>query len=271
MSPQRIGRGAIGVGADVTVKAQVDGAAAAILAAFGRVDILVNNAGITHRNRPMLEVGEEEFDRVMSVNVKSIYLTAHAFVPAMRKSGGGVILNIGSTAGIRPRPGLAWYNASKGAVHILTKSMATELAADKIRVCALAPAAGETPLLPMFLGEDTPERRAAFHASHPDGPAVDADRRRQRGAVSGERRSGVFDGGGVGGGWRAVHLGGADRHDEYGSFGSNNRRDATRLARCFESLNDAGHELSGHDAVVVASRRVRRGAAANRRPARRSG
>jgi 3-oxoacyl-[acyl-carrier protein] reductase len=117
----------------------------------------------------MLEVGEEEFDRVMSVNVKSIYLTAHAFVPAMRKAGRGVILNIGSTAGVRPRPGLAWYNASKGAVHILTKSMATELAADKIRVCALAPAAGETPLLPMFLGEDTPERRAAFEASIPLG------------------------------------------------------------------------------------------------------
>ena len=154
----------------------------------------------------MLEVGEEEFDRVMSVNVKSIYLTAHAFVPAMRKAGGGVILNIGSTAGIRPRPGLTWYNASKGAVHIMTKSMATELAADKIRVCALAPAAGETPLLPMFLGEDTPRTPRRLPRQHPAGAALDTDRRGERSAVPGERGRERFNGRGAGGGWGAVRL-----------------------------------------------------------------
>ena len=117
----------------------------------------------------MLEVDEQEFDRVFAVNVKSIFLTTHAFVPAMRAQGGGFILNIGSTAGIRPRPGLAWYNASKGAVNLLSKSMAVELAPDNIRVCALAPVAGETPLLATFMGEDTPERRAHFKASVPLG------------------------------------------------------------------------------------------------------
>ncbi len=136
---------------------------------YGRLDILVNNAGITHRNQPMLDVAEEEFDRVFAVNVKSIYLTAKAIVPHFRERGGGVILNIGSTAGVRPRPGLAWYNASKGAVNLVSKSMAVELAPDRIRVNALAPVAGETPLLPAFLGEDTPERRAAFRATIPGG------------------------------------------------------------------------------------------------------
>ena len=167
---ERIGKGAIGVGANVADRGAVEGAAHAILAAFGHVDILVNNAGTTYRNKPMLDVDEAEFDRVMDVNVKSIFLTAHSFVPAMRNAGkGGFILNIGSTAGIRPRPGLTWYNASKGAVHIMTKSMAAELAPDNIRVAALAPVAGETPLLASFLGEDTPERRAAFKATVPLG------------------------------------------------------------------------------------------------------
>lgn len=137
--------------------------------ALGGLDILVNNAGTSHRNRPMLEVGEEEFDRVFAVNVKSIFNTAHACIPVMRRGGGGVILNIGSTAGVRPRPGLVWYNASKGAVNTLTKAMAVELAKDRIRVCGIAPVAGETPLLATFLGEDTPERRAAFVATIPWG------------------------------------------------------------------------------------------------------
>lgn len=160
---------AFGLAADVSKASDVAASVEATLARFGRVDILVNNAGISHRNRPMLEVGEEEFDRVFAVNVKSIYLYAQAVIPAMRRQGGGVILNIGSTAGVRPRPGLTWYNASKGAVNLMSKSMAVELAPDRIRVNAIAPVAGETPLLATFMGEDTPEKRAAFKATIPWG------------------------------------------------------------------------------------------------------
>jgi 3-oxoacyl-[acyl-carrier protein] reductase len=164
-----IGERAISVACDVSRAEEVEAAAKAAISAFGHIDIVVNNAGTTHRNQPMLEVEEAEFDKVFAVNVKSIYLTSRAFVPHMRQNGGGVIVNIGSTAGIRPRPGLAWYNATKGAVNLLSKSMAVELAPDKIRVVALAPVAGETPLLAMFMGEDTPEKRAAFRASVPLG------------------------------------------------------------------------------------------------------
>ena len=166
---EELGPSAFAIGCDVSKKADVERAADEVLRRFGHLDIIVNNAGITHRNRPMLEVEEEEFDRVFAVNVKSIYLFAHAFVPHFRERGGGNILNIGSTAGIRPRPGLTWYNASKGAVNLLSKSMAVELAPDKIRVNAIAPVAGETPLLASFMGEDTPEKRAAFKATVPWG------------------------------------------------------------------------------------------------------
>jgi 3-oxoacyl-[acyl-carrier protein] reductase len=165
----RLGPGAIAIAADVAKAADVDGAVEETVKAFGRLDIVVNNAGTSHRNRPMLEVAEDEFDRLFAVNVKSIYLFARAAIPAMRSQGKGMILNIGSTAGLRPRPGLTWYNGTKGAVHALTKSMAVELAPDGIRVCALAPVAGETPLLATFMGEDTPERRAAFRATIPLG------------------------------------------------------------------------------------------------------
>jgi len=137
--------------------------------AFGGIDILVNNAGMSHLRRPMLEVEEAEFDRLMAVNVKSIFLFAHAVVPLMRKKKSGVIINIGSTAGIRPRPGLTWYNASKGAVNLVSKSMAAELAPDGIRVCAIAPVMAETPLLPTFMGGDSPELRAQFKATVPLG------------------------------------------------------------------------------------------------------
>lgn len=165
----RIGAGAIALTCDVSKKDQVEAAAKAAIAAFGRVDCLVNNAGTTHRNRSMLEVDEAEFDRIFAVNVKSIFLMAHALVPHMRQNGGGVMVNVGSTAAVRPRPGLTVYNASKGAVHVMSKSMAVEFAPDNIRVCALAPVAGETPLLATFLGADTPERRAAFKATVPLG------------------------------------------------------------------------------------------------------
>jgi 3-oxoacyl-[acyl-carrier protein] reductase len=164
-----IGKRAIALKADVSKAKDVNKAVAAVIAKFGHLDIIVNNAGISHRNKPMLEVTEAEFDRVFAVNVKSIFLMAHAVVPHMRGRGGGVICNIGSTAGIRPRPGLTWYNASKGAVNLVSKSMAVELAPDRIRVVAIAPVAGETPLLATFMGEDTPEKRAAFRASIPIG------------------------------------------------------------------------------------------------------
>jgi 3-oxoacyl-[acyl-carrier protein] reductase len=157
------------VQADVSSRKDVERAARAAIDALGRIDIVVNNAGVTHRNKPLMEVEEAEFDRIFAVNVKSILLTAQAFIPHMRAHGGGVFINVGSTAGLRPRPGLTVYNGSKGAVHVMTKSMAVELAPDKIRVCALAPVAGETPLLAMFMGEDTPEKRAAFKATVPLG------------------------------------------------------------------------------------------------------
>jgi 3-oxoacyl-[acyl-carrier protein] reductase len=133
------------------------------------VDILVNNAGYTHRNQPMLDVPEAVFDRVFAVNVKAIYLAALAAVPMFRAQGEGVILNTASTAGLRPRPGLTWYNASKGAVITMTKSMAAELAPDRIRVNCICPVAGETGMLADFMGGDTPENRARFVASVPLG------------------------------------------------------------------------------------------------------
>ncbi|MGD9868114.1 MAG: glucose 1-dehydrogenase, partial [Hyphomicrobiales bacterium] len=124
----------------------------AAVKAFGGLDILVNNAGWTHRNKPMLNVTEEEFDRIYAVNVKSLFHSAKSGVPEMKKRGGGVILNIASTAGVRPRPGLTWYNGSKGAAITLTRSMAAELAPEKIRVCAINPVIGETGLLSEFMG-----------------------------------------------------------------------------------------------------------------------
>ncbi len=164
-----IGEKARAVRADVSVNGDVQSMVAAAVGAFGRLDILVNNAGYTHRNGPMMEVDEETFDRIYAVNVKSIYLGAMHAVPVFRGQGGGVILNVASTAGVRPRPGLTWYNGSKGAAITLTKSMAVELAPDKIRVCALNPVAGETGMLHLFMGEDTPEKRAQFKASVPLG------------------------------------------------------------------------------------------------------
>ena len=164
-----IGRRAFAIRADVSKPKDVARMVAATVKRFGDLEIIVNNAGISHRNRPLMEVTEEEFDRVFAVNVKSIFLTTQAVVPHFRSRGGGVICNIGSTAGIRPRPGLTWYNASKGAVNLMSKSLAVELAPDKIRVVAIAPVAGETPLLATFMGEDTPEKRAQFRASIPLG------------------------------------------------------------------------------------------------------
>ncbi len=155
---------------DVSRSADMKALVERTLARFGRIDIMVNNAGMSHRNQPMLEVTEEFFDRLYAVNVKSIYLSAMHCVPVFRRQGAGCFINIGSTAAVRPRPGLCWYNGSKGAVTLLTKSMAVELAPDKIRVNSINPSLGETPLLATFLGgQDTPETRARFLASIPLG------------------------------------------------------------------------------------------------------
>jgi len=154
---------------DVALNASVQAMAEAALSAFGHVDILINNAGITHLPKPMETVEEDEFDRVLAVNAKSVYLTARHLVPHMKSRKTGAILNIASTAGLSPRPNLNWYNASKGWMITATKAMAVELAASRVRVNALCPVAGETPLLASFMGEDTPERRAAFLSTIPMG------------------------------------------------------------------------------------------------------
>ncbi|MBT3401762.1 MAG: SDR family oxidoreductase [Rhodospirillaceae bacterium] len=164
-----IGDAAHFIHADVSSATDAAAMVGAAQEVFGGLDILVNNAGYTHRRGPMLEVPEDVFDRIFAVNVKAIYLAALHAVPVFQAAGGGVILNIASTAGVRPRPGLTWYNGSKGAAITLTKSMAVELAPDKIRVCAINPVAGETGLLEKFMGEDTPEIRQQFTATIPLG------------------------------------------------------------------------------------------------------
>jgi 3-oxoacyl-[acyl-carrier protein] reductase len=164
------GSGAIGLRCDVTNADEIAAATAATVKAFGRLDIVVNNAGWTHRNKPMLDVTEAEFDRIYNVNVKSIYLMTQATTPHLRAAGGGSVVNIGSTAGVRPRPGLTWYNGSKGFVNLVSKSMAAELAPLKIRVNCIAPVLGQTGLTEEFLGGPaTPERLAAFMATIPLG------------------------------------------------------------------------------------------------------
>lgn len=157
------------VPADVAVDADVARLVGDTVGRYGRLDILVNNAGITHVNRPTTEVTEAEFDRIFAVNVKAIWLAVRHALPVFRGQRGGAVINIASTAGLRPRPGLAVYNASKGAAITLTKSLAVELAPDNVRVNALCPVAGETPLLGAFMGGDTPENRARFRASVPLG------------------------------------------------------------------------------------------------------
>ena len=161
--------GGIACTVDVANGASVAAMAKAARDAWGRIDILVNNAGITHLPKPMEDVTEEEFDRVLAVNAKSVYLTAREIVPGMKAAGTGAILNIASTAGLSPRPRLNWYNASKGWMITATKTMAVELAPMGVRVNALCPVAGETPLLSSFMGEDTPEMRAKFLSTIPLG------------------------------------------------------------------------------------------------------
>ena len=158
------------VAGDVTEAAAVGRMIATAVDAYGRLDVLVNNAGYSHVNQPMTETSEADFDRVFAVNVKAIYLAAREAVPLLRRQGGGCIINTSSTAALRPRPGLTWYNGSKGAVNTITKSMAVELAPDRIRVNAICPVIGATGMLETFLGApDSPELREKFVATIPLG------------------------------------------------------------------------------------------------------
>jgi 3-oxoacyl-[acyl-carrier protein] reductase len=166
-----IGKAAIAVKCDVTKRADIDAlVAATVKFGGGELDIVVNNAGWTHKNGPLLDVDEAQFDKVYAINVKSIFHMIHATVPILRKQRSGAIINVGSTAGIRPRPGLTWYNSSKGAVNLMSKSLAVELAPDNIRVNVICPVMGVTGLLEQFMGmPDTPENRKKFLATIPLG------------------------------------------------------------------------------------------------------
>ena len=163
------GAGALAFQADVTLTADVRAMVAAAQRHGGAVDILVNNAGMGHLPQPLEGLPEDEFDRLFALNMKAIYLAAREIVPLMKAAGRGVILNMASTAGVSPRPRLAWYNASKGWVITATRSMAVELAPFGVRVVALNPVAGDTPMLKTFMGEDTPEMRAKFLSTIPLG------------------------------------------------------------------------------------------------------
>ena len=164
-----IGEAAVAVRIDVSQRAEVDNMVQTAMDAFGRVDVMVNNAGYTHRNGDMLAIDEDTFDLISAVNMKAIYYSTLAVAPIMEAQGGGSIITTASTAGLRPRPGLTWYNASKGWAITATKSMAVELAPKNIRANCLCPVAGETGMLAQFMGEDTPELRAKFRASIPLG------------------------------------------------------------------------------------------------------
>ena len=164
-----LGAHAEGVRADVTKAADVEAMVRTAIERFDGLDVLVNNAGMGHLPQPLEGLPEDDFDRILAVNVKAIYLAAKEVVPRFKAQKKGVILNIASTAGVSPRPRLTWYNASKGWVITATRSMAVELAPFGIRVCALNPVAGETPMLKTFMGEDTPEVRAKFLATIPIG------------------------------------------------------------------------------------------------------
>lgn len=165
----RLGESAFACQVDVSSGTSVAAMAQNALERFGHIDIIVNNAGVSHHPMPMDEVDEEQFERVFAVNARSVYLMMRHLLPSLKARGEGVILNVASTGGVSPRPNLTWYNASKGWMITATRGMAVELAPLGIRVNALNPVAGETPLLATFMGEDTPEIRAKFLSTIPIG------------------------------------------------------------------------------------------------------
>ena len=165
-----LGANAFAIKCDVTKRGDIDALVAATLKHFGTLDIVVNNAGYTHKNQPLLETDEATFDRVVDVNFKSIYHMTMATVPILRAKKRGCIINIGSVSGMRPRPGLVWYSASKAAVNVLSKAMAAELGPDNIRVNAVAPVMSPTGMFTLFSGvPDTPENQKKFLANIPLG------------------------------------------------------------------------------------------------------
>lgn len=164
-----LGQGARAIKADVSHKSDITTMVEAAMDHFGKIDIVVNNAGFSHKNDDLTAVEENDFDLIYAVNMKAIFHTTQAVVPLMAQNGGGSILTTASTAGLRPRPGLTWYNASKGWTITATKSMAVELAPHNIRVNCLCPVAGETGMLATFMGEDTPQIRAKFKSVIPLG------------------------------------------------------------------------------------------------------
>jgi 3-oxoacyl-[acyl-carrier protein] reductase len=162
--------GGLALGGDVSKAADIAAMVDGTVAGFGGLDVVVNNAGWTYRNQPSLDVSDEEFDRVFAINVKSVFLMAKSAHAALLARGGGSFITISSTAGLRPRPGLTWYNGTKGAVNVFTQSLAQEWAGQNIRVNAVCPVMGVTGLTSAFMGaEDTPENRKRFLASIPIG------------------------------------------------------------------------------------------------------
>jgi 3-oxoacyl-[acyl-carrier protein] reductase len=167
---ESLGANAIAVKCNVAERADIDNLVAVALKQFGTIDIVVNNAGYTHKNQPMLDTDEAAFDRCFDVNVKAIYLMAMAVVPVLRKKRSGSIINIGSVSGLRPRPGLVWYSASKAAANLVSKAMAAELGPDNIRVNAICPVMAPTGMIESFMGmANTPENRAKFIGNIPLG------------------------------------------------------------------------------------------------------
>jgi 3-oxoacyl-[acyl-carrier protein] reductase len=168
---KKAGGAAESIGADVALSSGWAAMVKATLAEYGRIDAVVNNAGWTHRNKPLLEVTEEEFEKVYAINVRSIFLSAKHVIPVFRKQGGGCFVNIASTAGVRPRPGLTVYNSSKGAVITFSRSLAAEVGPQKIRVNVVNPVfSADTGLSADFAGGSlTPEVQAKFVATIPLG------------------------------------------------------------------------------------------------------
>lgn len=166
---RELGEGAISAEVDVSDNISVKRLVESTISKFETIDILVNNAGIGHQPQALDKLSEDGFDRIFNVNAKSVFYTAQQVVPIMKIAKSGVILNVASTGGVSPRPNLTWYNASKGWMITATKAMAVELASFGIRVNAINPVAGETPLLATFMGEDTPEIREKFLSTIPMG------------------------------------------------------------------------------------------------------